>query len=41
MGFLRIMIQPVPEKMRLEMVIGMEIRILDGQSSDFFLKRDL
>ena len=41
MGFLRIMIQPVPEKMRLEMVIGMEIRILDDQSSGFFLKRDL
>ena len=27
--------QPVPEKMRLEMVIGMKIEILDGHQSVF------
>jgi len=32
-------IQPVPEKMRLEIVVGIEIGILDSQSlgSGFFL----
>jgi len=30
------MVQPVPNKMRPEMVIGMQIEILDGQSSVLF-----
>jgi len=25
------MVQPVPEKMRLEMLVGMQIEILDGE----------
>jgi len=40
--------KPVHDKMRLEMIIGMPIEILDGQSSGLFsnatrnhLKRDL
>jgi len=38
-GTLRI--QLVPAKMRLEMVIGMQIEILDGQSSGLFSKEPL
>jgi len=31
------MVQPVPKKMRLEMLVEMQIEILDGQSSGLFL----
>ena len=38
-------LQPVPEKMRLEIVIGTQNRIMNGQCSRFFcmgrIKRDL
>jgi len=30
------MVQPVPEKMRLDMVIGMENEILDGHHRSLF-----
>jgi len=33
---LRLGVQPVPEKMRLEMVIGMQTKILDGHSRSLF-----
>mmetsp|Transcript_3430 Transcript_3430/g.4948 ORF Transcript_3430/g.4948 Transcript_3430/m.4948 type:complete len:80 (-) Transcript_3430:1222-1461(-) len=32
----KLSVQPIPEQTRLEIVMGMEIRIMDGQSQNLF-----